>query len=403
MFLGLLTIIAYLLKKYQERSLLWSAGSFFIISGQNYSYRYRYCTMKVMDRLTKLGWTTELSEAWGQLNTNDLHPARVVADFGTSLKIALPDIRAAELSGKLAHYTNRDGVPKVGDWVTVRLLDNSPAVIEGILPRRNEIARKIAGKRTAKQIIAANIDVAFVLLALDDDFSVERLQRFLYQLSIHAIRPVIVLNKADKTYTLSFYTQQLEEFNLPIVITTATTGAGIDEVLAHIQPGETAILLGSSGVGKSTITNKLLGRDAQNTQAVRATDSTGKHTTVHRELFVLPNGGLLIDTPGIRELQLWGDESDLVENFNDIEILIRRCKYTSCSHTSEAGCAVQDALRSGVLGASHYASYQKMKDELDTLKDKKAIRERHDNKRSRKVIADHTKGVLREMRDEYRM
>lgn len=353
-----------------------------------------------MDQLTKLGWTTKLSEAWGQLNANDLHPARVVADFGTSLKIALPDIRAAELSGKLAHYTNRDDVPKVGDWVVVRLLDNSPAVIEGILPRRNEIARKIAGKRTAKQIIAANIDVAFVLLALDDDFSVERLRRFLYQLSIHAIRPVIVLNKADKTDALSFYTQQLEEFNLPIVITTATTGAGIDEILARIHPGETAILLGSSGVGKSTITNKLLGRDVQNTRAVRATDSTGKHTTVHRELFVLPNGGLLIDTPGIRELQLWGDEGDLAENFSDIAILIRRCKYTSCSHTSEVGCAVQDALRSGVLSASHYASYQKMKVELGDLKTKKDVRARLSNKRSSRAIADQTKQALREMRDD---
>lgn len=353
-----------------------------------------------MDQRMKFGWTAELSEIWAQLDAKDLHPARVIADFGTSLKIALPEIRTAELSGKLAHHTNRDDVPKVGDWVAARLLDNGPAVIEMIIPRRNEIARKIAGKQTTKQIIAANIDVAFVLLALDNDFSVERLRRFLYQLSIHAIRPVIVLNKADKTDTISFYTQQLEEFNLPIIITTATAGTGIDDILAHIQPGETTILLGSSGVGKSTITNKLLGREEQDTQAVRASDSTGKHTTVHRELFVLPNGGLLIDTPGIRELQLWGDEGDLDENFNDIITLARRCKYTSCSHTHEVGCAVQEALRSGVLGASHYASYQKMRGELGKLKDKKDIRARHNNKRSSRVIADQTKDALREMRED---
>jgi len=352
-----------------------------------------------MDQLTKFGWTTELSETWAQLGVKNLHPARVVADFGTSLKIALPDIRPAELSGKLAHYTNRDNAPKVGDWVAVRILDNSPAVIEMVISRRNEIARKTSGKKTNKQIIATNVDVAFVLLALDDDFSIERLRRFLYQLSIHAIRPIIVLNKADQTDTVSFYTQQLEQFNLPVIVTIATAEIGIDKILVHIQPGETAILLGSSGVGKSTITNKLLTTDTQKTQAVRTSDSTGKHTTVHRELFVLPNGGLLIDTPGIRELQLWGSEDDLDENFNDIAILARRCKYTSCSHTSEAGCAVQEALRSHILSPSHYASYLKMKNELEELKTKREIQSRYGNKRSSKIIADQTKDALREMHE----
>lgn len=353
-----------------------------------------------MDQHTKFGWTTELSNIWAEFGEQDLQPARVIADFGTSLKIALPDIRTAELSGKLAHYTSRDNTPKVGDWVAARILDNSPAVIEKVLPRHNEIVRKVAGKRTTKQVIAANVDVAFVLLALDDDFSVERLRRFLYQLSIHAIRPVIVLNKADKTDNLAFYTRQLQEFNLPVIVATAITGAGVDEILTHIQSGETAILLGSSGVGKSTITNMLLGREVQPTQAVRASDSTGKHTTVHRELFVLPNGGLLIDTPGIRELQLWGDESDLDENFNDIATLARRCKYASCTHTTEPGCAVQEALRSGVLSESHYESYVKMKGELGDLKAKKEVSARHSDKRSSKVIADKNRDALREMREE---
>ncbi len=353
-----------------------------------------------MDQLIKLGWTASLSEAWSQLDAKNLHPARVVADFGTSLKIALPDIRTAELSGKLAHYTKHDDTPKVGDWVAVQLLDNGPAVIESVLRRHNEIARKTAGKRTTKQVIAANIDLAFVLLALDDDFSVERLRRFLYQLSIHAIRPVIVLNKADKTTKLPFYTQQLEEFKLPVIIATAITGAGIDEMLTYIQPGQTAILLGSSGVGKSTITNKLLGSTVQRTNTVRASDSTGKHTTVHRELFTLPNGGLLVDTPGIRELQLWGEQDDLDDNFNDIATLARRCKYATCTHTSEEGCAVQQALHSGLLNEAHYASYVKMSSELGALKTKKEVRARHGNKRSSKVIADQTKDALRQMRED---
>lgn len=353
-----------------------------------------------MDNLTHLGWTPEFSEKWAEVAHQDLVPARVVADFGTSLKIALPAIRTAELSGKLAHYANRENAPKVGDWVAVRLLDNSPAVIEHTLPRRNEIARKVAGKRTTKQVIAANVDIAFVLLALDDDFSVERLRRFLYQLSIQSIDPVIVLNKADKTERLAYYTDQLQEFKLPIVVTTALSGAGVDEIRARIRPGKTAILLGSSGVGKSTMTNQLLGRDTQEVQSVRASDSTGKHTTVHRELFVLSNGGLLIDTPGIRELQLWGTEDELEENFDDIAALASQCKYASCSHNNEEGCAIQAALQNGTLSKPHYASYLKMKGELGELKAKKDVRKRYENKKSRKAVAGQRREALRELKED---
>lgn len=330
----------------------------------------------------------------------NLQPARVVADFGTSLKIALPAFHAAELSGKMAHYSSREDIPKVGDWVAVRLLDNSPAVIEHILPRHNEIVRKVAGKRTTKQVIAANVDIAFVLLALDDDFSVERLKRFLYQLTIQSIDPVIVLNKADKTEDLAHYTEQLQSFKLPIIVTTALYGTGVDKILERIRPGKTAILLGSSGVGKSTMTNQLLGRNAQDVQAVRASDSTGKHTTVHRELFALSNGGLLIDTPGIRELQLWGTEDELEENFDDIATLASQCKYATCSHNGEAGCAIQKALQDGTLSKSHYASYLKMKGELGKLKAKKDVRKRFENKKSHKAVASQRKDALKELRED---
>ncbi len=354
----------------------------------------------VMERLTQFGWTEEFAQQWERMDVEGLRPARVVADFGTSLKIATPLIRTAELTGKLAHYSNRENIPKVGDWVAVRLSDSGNDIIEAVIPRRSEIARKVAGKRTVRQVIAANVDVAFVLLSLDNDFSINRLERFLYQLSTDNISPIIVLNKADKMDDLAQYTDQLGKFNLPVITTIATTGSGVDEILGYIRPGMTAILLGSSGVGKSTLTNKLLGREVQDTQAVRSSDATGKHTTVHRELFVLPGGGLLVDTPGVRELQLWGTEDELDENFDDVAALVSRCKYTTCRHGSEPGCAVRQALQDGTLSDSHYASYLKMKNELVNLKAKNDVRERYDNKKSYKKITQQARDAKKEMRDE---
>jgi ribosome biogenesis GTPase len=347
-----------------------------------------------MGPLTQYGWTDEFLDSWQQLGLSGVVPARVVADFGTSMKIVTPSRMSAELSGKLSHYTGREHAPKVGDWVAVRLLDNNAAVVEAVLPRRSEIARKIAGKRAAKQVIAANVDVAFVLLALDNDFSVERLKRFLYQLSVSHVRPVIVLNKADKAADITPYLTDLQILDLPIIIATATTGSGVTEILSHTKPGETAILLGSSGVGKSTLTNQLLGKQVQATQDVRAADDTGRHTTVHRELFVLPGGGLLIDTPGVRELQLWGTQEDLDDNFDDVAALISRCKYTTCRHGDEPSCAIQAALRSGELPAAHYNDYLKMKAELGNLHEKSVVRERQTNRKSKKNIDRQTKDML---------
>jgi ribosome biogenesis GTPase len=329
-----------------------------------------------MNTLASYGWTKANQMAWDDLKMVNAVPARVIADFGTSLKIATPDILSAELSGKLAHYTDKTQMPKVGDWVAVTISDNN-IVIESVVLRANEIARKVAGKRTVKQVIAANVDIAFVLLALDNDFSVERLKRFLYQLSISSIDPVIVLNKADKTDDLQSYVTQIEQLSLPIIVTTATVGTGVEDIASSIEAGKTAILLGSSGVGKSTLTNKLLGRDAQSTGDVKMSDTTGRHTTVHRELFILPKGGILIDTPGIRELQLWGTNDELDENYDDITLLASQCKYANCRHGTEAGCVIRAALETKMLDAKHYANYVKMHSELAQLelKTKEKIRQ----------------------------
>lgn len=338
------------------------------------------CDNKAMNTLTGFGWTDANQSAWSTMKTSNTQPARVVADFGTSLKIATPSIISAELSGKLAYYTDKTDLPKVGDWVSVTISDNN-TVVESVIFRSNEISRKVTGKRTVKQVIAANVDIAFVLLALDGDFSVERLKRFLYQLSVSAVQPVIVLNKADKTDDLQSYINQLEQLKLPIVVTIALEGIGVDTILEHIPAGKTAILLGSSGVGKSTLTNKLLGRDIQSTGDVKLSDTTGRHTTVHRELFILPGGGILIDTPGIRELQLWGTNDELDENYDDIALLASQCRYKNCRHGSEDGCAIVRALNDKTLDPKHYANYVKMKNELAILEIKATEKLRQSKRR----------------------
>jgi ribosome biogenesis GTPase len=322
-----------------------------------------------------------------------------VADFGTSLKVALPEVITAELSGKLAHYTSRQDGPKVGDWVSVRVSSNGHAVIEAVMPRQSELARKAAGNQTIKQVIAANVDVAFVLLAVGNDFNLDRLRRFLYQLSVSNIKPVIVLNKADMTNDIDTYLSHLRSFELPIILTTAIKGKGVSELLDFIQPGNTAVLLGSSGVGKSTLTNYLLGRSAQKTQTVRESDETGKHTTVHRELFVLPGDGLLVDMPGIRELQLWGTEEDLADNFDDVTALARQCKYTTCRHGGEEGCAVQQALKDGRLEPARYAAYVKMKSELQALEQRTTILAKRGSERAKRTaIKKRNQNSLKDMR-----
>jgi ribosome biogenesis GTPase len=283
----------------------------------------------------------------------------------------------------------------------VHVSGNGHAVVETVIPRQSEIARKVAGSQTVKQIIAANVDVAFVLLAVGNDFNLDRLRRFLYQLSISNIRPVIVLNKVDKTNNMDTYLEELKSFELPIITSVATEGVGTDAILEFIQPGKTAVLLGSSGVGKSTLTNQLLGSAVQKTQNVRESDESGKHTTVHRELFTLPNGGLLVDMPGIRELQLWGTEEDLADNFDDVVALARQCKYTTCRHGSEDGCAVQQALKDGTLEPARYAAYLKMKAELQVLEKRTgALLKRNNEKAHRVATYKRNRESRNNLRDE---
>jgi ribosome biogenesis GTPase len=347
-----------------------------------------------MESLRTYGWDTFFEEAWTALALERCVPARVLADFGSVLKVAAPDERTAEVSGRLTYMLAPHELPKVGDWVGVQLLDDGNALIEAVLPRRSEIARKAAGEKVQRQVMAANLDIVFIIQALDHDFSPERMQRYLFQLAASNIEPVLVLNKADKVADSSAQVAKVQALGLSYIVCSALTGDGVDQIEAAIKPGQTAALLGSSGVGKSTLINLLLGRAVQRTQEIREIDSKGRHTTTHRELFVLKTGGLVIDTPGIRELQLWGTEDELEETFEDIPEIAARCQFRNCRHTTEAGCAIREALASSELKRQHYDNYLKMKRELAHLATKTdAVAKRDRNKSQSKVLKQHYKDM----------
>jgi ribosome biogenesis GTPase / thiamine phosphate phosphatase len=348
-----------------------------------------------MESITKLGWNEHWESLWLSSEYGDFIPGRVVADFGSNYRVAIPDEISAEVSGRLQYHSERQEMPKVGDWVAVQTLEEEHGVIHGVLPRKSEIARKQAGDQFSKQILAVNIDVAFLVQALDHDFSPDRIQRYLFQLTREGIEPVIILNKSDKESNLEAKLNDLASFNVKIIVTSAVSHNGIDEIIAAILPGKTAVFLGSSGVGKSTITNLLLGEEKQATQAIRETDSKGRHTTTHRELFVLPHGGMVIDTPGIRELQLWGAEDDLETAFSDIEALAKNCQFANCTHGTEPNCAIQAAIRSKTLDGQRFAAYQKFESELKYLNTKIDSHAARARKQSHKKAQKRFNQILR--------
>lgn len=316
--------------------------------------------------LQTYGYNDQLSVAFAELGLTGCIAGRVVADYGSYLRVAAPDEYDCEIAGNLVHGSEKYQLPKVGDWVAIQPSDLNKAVVRAVLPRTSEINRKAAGTSNARQVLATNIDIAFVVQALDLDFSPMRLERYSYQLRQSNIDPVFVFNKADRSVNLAEQLKLIDQLGVTYIITTAIKGEGVDDIKSLIHNSKTAVFLGSSGVGKSTLTNALLGADHQKTAEIRESDSTGRHTTSHRELFLLPSGGMVIDTPGIRELQLWGEEAYLEQSFQDIESLALGCEFNNCSHTKEANCAVLTAIEEGRLARTRLDSYHKFKNELQT-------------------------------------
>jgi len=248
-------------------------------------------------------------------------------------------------------------------------LSEDRGVILAMLPRRSAFTRRAAGEPTGEQVVAANVDVVFIVMGLDGDYNLRRLERYLLMARESGASAAILLTKPDLCADLSARLREVTTLAGDVVVhvVNARAGEGVEPIRDHFAPGRTATLLGSSGVGKSTIINRLVGADIRRTQEVRAADSRGRHTTTHRELVMLPGGGLIIDTPGMRELQLWDASEAVRETFDDIEAVAAGCHFTDCRHREEPRCAVKAAVAEGTVRADRLESYVKLQDELAEL------------------------------------
>lgn len=355
--------------------------------------------------LEQLGWNDRLAAQFAALGRSDWRPARIVRWHGEASIVDGPSGElAARPSGKLRHETQQLGeMPALGDWVAIEpRVDEGTATIHLRLPRRSRFSRKVAGHRTDEQVVASNIDTALVMVGLDHDLSVRRIERYLTQIWNSGADAVIVLNKADLCDDVSQVVDEVEQASrgVPVAPISAATGEGVDALRPYLRVGQTVVAVGSSGVGKSTLINCLLGYDLQPTQAVRADDSHGRHTTTFGQLIPLPAGGVYIDTPGLREVQLWGDEADVDQTFADIVELAAQCRFTDCQHGSEPGCAVRAALDEGTLDAGRLDSYRRQQREMQRLAELQDSQTAANSKRRWKQIH---KEIRRHYRDRDKM
>ena len=313
--------------------------------------------------LHRLGWDDGWEAAFAEHRAAGLVPARVAIQHRGAYDLLSEE---GELRASAAtRLVKADELPAVGDWVG---LDPATNLVEIVLDRRTSISRKEVLHAVREQTLAANIDVAFLVQALPLDFNVRRLERYLAMAWESGAQPVVLLTKADLVEDVQPFLDDVEATTLgacPSFAVSAKTGLGLEGLRTWLEPNRTAVLLGSSGVGKSTIVNALVGEEVLETQEVREDDHRGRHTTSHRELILLERGGVILDTPGIRELQLW--DADLEQTFGDVDEVARRCRFSDCAHDQEPGCAIRDALADGSLSTERWHSYVKLQRELAAI------------------------------------
>ncbi len=328
--------------------------------------------------LHSLGWQTSHDEQFLSHRNSGFVPARVSEEQRERyLVIAEEGELRAEVTGRMIYTAgSRLDYPAVGDWVAISPTGDGTALIHAILPRRTLFTRKAAGETTEVQVLVANIDTTFVVTDAGHDFNLRRLERYLVLVRESGSEPVVVINKADLNERAFDLVPQVREIapESAICLTNAAAGDGLDALAPFLREGRTVALLGSSGVGKSTLVNRLLGEERMKTLAIREADGRGRHTSTFRKLLVLPQGGVVIDTPGMREIQLWAGEEMLAETFDDIEALAEMCRFRDCGHGQEPGCAVRRALEDGSLADTRFASYQKLRREVRYLATRQDMR-----------------------------
>ena len=352
--------------------------------------------------LEQLGWNDRFAAAFAEHAASGRVPGRVVLEHTHIYRVAIDgEELLARVSGRLRHHAAaRADFPAVGDWVAVARVEDGDARIHAVLPRFSRFSRRAAGDVTEEQIVAANIDVVFLVGGLDHDFNPRRIERYLVVAWESGATPVIVLNKADLVDDPQRFVEDVRASapGVDVYAVAAHRAETLEPLRAHLGPGRTGALLGMSGVGKSTIVNRLIGQELLKTRDVRITDSRGRHTTTARQLVVLGDGGGLIDTPGMRELQLWDTGQSLEGAFADIEALAVHCRFRDCRHAEEPGCAVRAAVDAGDLPGARYESYAKLAAEREHQHRQQDERAMLEHKRKGKVLSKAANKYIKEKR-----
>ncbi len=319
--------------------------------------------------LEDFGWDDGWAALFAAETVPDAIPGRILREYRHRYVIqCAAGVLDGEVTGTFRHaHPRQEDFPTVGDWVAlVPVAGEGKGRIHAVLPRRSAFSRPAPGKTSDIQVMAANVDTVFLVSGLDGDFNLRRIERYLTMAYDSGANPVILLNKCDLEPALEARIGEVEgvAYGVPIHGVSSLSGAGLDSLRSYAKPGKTLVCLGSSGAGKSSLVNALLGNTVMETGDVREDDSRGRHTTTHRELFPLPDGGLIIDTPGIRELQVSGSGENLEAAFGDVEAWLDGCQFRDCTHSGERGCAVEGAIERGELDPKRFEAYQRLQREM---------------------------------------
>jgi ribosome biogenesis GTPase len=357
-------------------------------------------------KLIDIGWNSFFEEQFAQWSGAGLIPGRVAGEAGHVYSVEIGEgRREARISGHFQYTAAGPGdYPAVGDWVLMRG-ESDPLIIEKVFERVSVFSRRAAGKRCDEQVIAANIEVMFIVAALDGgrNFTQRGLERYIVMVADGGAKPVIILNKCDlcsESERDDFLTMARSVAgDIPVYMVSALTGEGIERMNGLLTPGVTAAFTGPSGAGKSALINKLMGRGVQKTGTLREDDKRGRHTTTRRELFLLDNGAMVIDTPGLRELRPYGDTESLDSAFTEIAHAADSCRFTDCTHTDEPGCGVLRLVSEGLIDYARYQSYITIRGEMESLNMMKSEKGRMERKAKEKSLSKIIKVYNKNFKD----